>query len=48
MATTVETRPAHLRLSRQSGAYREACFKENFKGSTLLLHIVFCAKEWRW
>jgi hypothetical protein len=25
---------------RQEGACREACFKENFKGSTLLLHII--------
>jgi hypothetical protein len=26
----------------------EACFKENFNGSVLLLHILFCVEEWGW
>jgi hypothetical protein len=45
MATTVEARHARLRLSHQSSACREACFKENFKGLALLLHALFCAEE---
>jgi hypothetical protein len=48
MAAAVETRFVRLRLLCQGGTCREACFKENFNGSTLLLHILFCAEEWRW
>jgi hypothetical protein len=48
MVTAVEKRLARLRLPCQSGACREACFKENFKGSALLLHILFCAEKWGW
>jgi hypothetical protein len=48
MVAAVETRLVHLRLPRQGGASREACFKENFNGSTLLLHILFCAEELGW
>jgi hypothetical protein len=48
MTEAVETRLVHLRLLHQGGASREACFKENFNGSALLLHILFCAEEWGW
>jgi hypothetical protein len=48
MVAAVETRLVHLRLPHQGGASREACFKENFNGSTLLLHILFCAEELGW
>jgi hypothetical protein len=48
VATAVETAPVCLRLPRQDGACREACFKENFKGSVLLLHLPFCAEELGW
>jgi hypothetical protein len=48
VAATVETKPVRLRLSRQGGSCREACFKENFNGSILLAHILFCAEEWGW
>jgi hypothetical protein len=34
-----------LRLPCQGGACREACFKENFKGCTLLHHKFFYKKE---
>jgi hypothetical protein len=47
-ATTVEMKLVHLRMSRQGGACREACFKENFNGSVLLLCILFCAEVWGW
>jgi hypothetical protein len=48
MAAAVETRLVCLRLPHQGDVYREVCFKENFNGSTLLLHILFCAEEWGW
>jgi hypothetical protein len=41
-----ETKPACLRLPRQGGTYREAFFKENFKGRALLHHKFFCKEEW--
>jgi hypothetical protein len=48
MAIAVEIRLVCLSLPRQGGTCREVCFKENFNGSALLLHILFCAEEWGW
>jgi hypothetical protein len=48
MAAAVEITAVRLRLSRQGGAYRKVCFKENFNSSTLLLHVLFSAEEWGW
>jgi hypothetical protein len=42
-----EMKPARLRLLRQGWRLRQACFME-FKdshGPTLLLYVLFCAKE---
>jgi hypothetical protein len=41
----METKLTYLRLLRQGGTYREACFKENFKGCALLHHKFFAKKS---
>jgi hypothetical protein len=45
VAAAAEMKPARLRLPHQGGNYREACFKENFKGCTFLQHKFFCKEE---
>jgi hypothetical protein len=46
VVAAAETKPACLRLLHQGGAYREACFKENFKGCALLQQKFFYKQEW--